>query len=48
MTLSDINLIDNEKWHDLISGASFSDVEPVITMKPYQTLWITNSSGAVS
>jgi sucrose phosphorylase len=42
--LSDINLIDNEAWYDLISGMSFTDSEPVIIMAPYQTLWITNNS----
>lgn len=44
LTLSDINLIDNETWYDLISGDSFSDAEPVITIVPYQTLWITNGT----
>ena len=42
LTLSDINLIDNETWYDLVSGDSFCDAEPVIIMQPYQTLWITN------
>jgi sucrose phosphorylase len=48
LTLSDINLIDNEAWYDLISGMSFTDSEPVIIMEPYQTLWITNSTSAES
>ncbi len=48
LTLSDINLIDNEAWYDLISGMSFTDSEPVIIMQPYQTLWITNSTSAES
>ncbi len=48
LSLSDINLIDNEQWHDLISDlpcclqtADISQRE--IQMQPYQTVWITNS-----
>ena len=48
LSLSDINLIDNEHWQDLITGlpcsvqAQESD-SAAIKMHPYQTLWITNN-----
>ena len=43
LTLADINLIDNEEWHDLISGQPCSGGNG-IEMEPYQTVWITNSA----
>jgi sucrose phosphorylase len=43
LTLADINLIDNEQWHDLISGQPCSGGNG-IEMEPYQTVWITNSA----
>ena len=42
LSLADINLIDNEKWHDLITG-QLCTLQLQITMQPYQTVWITNS-----
>ncbi|MGB2566506.1 MAG: sugar phosphorylase [Porticoccaceae bacterium] len=48
LSLSDINLIDNEQWHDLIADLPCStqtdkDNQRAIEMQPYQTVWITNS-----
>jgi len=43
LSLADINLIDNEQWHDLISGQPCSGGNG-IEMEPYQTVWITNSA----
>ncbi len=42
LNLSDINLIDNESWVDLISGLSCKQKMQAIEMQPYQTLWVTN------
>jgi sucrose phosphorylase len=42
LNLSDINLIDNENWTDLISQLSCNQKMQSIQMQPYQTLWITN------
>ncbi|MGB0450305.1 MAG: alpha-amylase, partial [Porticoccaceae bacterium] len=42
LNLSDINLIDNENWIDLVSGLSCNQRMQSIEMQPYQTLWITN------
>lgn len=43
LMLADINLIDNEQWHDLISVQPCSGGNG-IEMEPYQTVWITNSA----
>jgi sucrose phosphorylase len=43
LTLSDINLIETEEWLDLISGERFGSGQQVLELKPYQTLWITNT-----
>jgi sucrose phosphorylase len=42
LNLSDINLIDNENWVDLISQLPCDGLMQSVTMQPYQTLWITN------
>ena len=44
LALSDINLIDNETWYDLINGLKFEATDSTIILQPYQTLWITNCS----
>ena len=43
VTMSDINLIDNEQWWDLISGRHFSEADQELYLAPYETVWITNS-----
>ena len=47
LALSDINLIDTETWHDLISGNQFSETTQTIDLAPYQTVWITNLDSIV-
>jgi len=42
LNLSDINLIDNENWVDLISQLPCDGLMQSVAMQPYQTLWITN------
>jgi sucrose phosphorylase len=42
LDLSDLNLIDTENWHDLISGNQFNEANHLINLAPYQTVWITN------
>ncbi len=42
VALSDINLIGTDNWVDLISGMKIEDQAGTITMKPYQTLWLSN------
>lgn len=42
LTLATINLIDNQPWYDLISGRELDTAIPIMTLHPYQTVWITN------
>lgn len=42
IALSDINLIGTEHWVDLISGMTIDDLSGSITLKPYQSVWLTN------
>ncbi|PUB11535.1 sugar phosphorylase [Yoonia sediminilitoris] len=39
---SDINMIDDEHWADLLTGASFHPEDETVTLAPYQCLWISN------
>ena len=40
--LMDINLIGFDQWKDLITGKAISDIHSKITLKPYQTIWVSN------
>lgn len=40
--LSDINLVDTEPWYDLISGKTIEDIYSKLTLKPYQSAWLSN------
>ncbi|MCH9698596.1 MAG: sugar phosphorylase [Gammaproteobacteria bacterium] len=42
ISLADINLIEINQWHDLLSGERYNDLQQHITLQPYQTVWITN------
>lgn len=42
LEMSDLNLIDTEVWHDLISNEKYDERRHVINLAPYQTVWITN------
>ncbi|WP_417565596.1 sugar phosphorylase [Marinobacter sp.] len=42
VTLSDINLIGTDHWQDLISGMKVDDLSGSITLKPYQSVWLSN------
>ena len=44
LSLQKINLIETEKWIDLISGETLKDIDDDILLKPYQSLWISNYS----
>jgi sucrose phosphorylase len=43
LVTSDINLIDNQTWIDLLDESESNQITDSITMRPYQTLWITNT-----
>ena len=42
LTLSTINLIDNQPWYDLINGEVIDTTTPILTFSPYQSMWISN------
>ncbi|CAN0572318.1 unnamed protein product, partial [Ectocarpus sp. 12 AP-2014] len=42
IALSDINLIGTDEWVDLISGLRLDDLSGSITLKPYQSVWLSN------
>ncbi len=42
LALKDINLIETESWHDLISGHPYEDPREEIVLKPYDFVWISN------
>lgn len=42
LILSDLNLIDTDEWIDLLSGMKIKDLNATLTLKPYQSLWLSN------
>ncbi|MGF2686373.1 alpha-amylase family glycosyl hydrolase [Marinobacter sp. DUT-3] len=42
VALSDINLIGTDQWVDLISGLRVDDLSGSLTLKPYQSVWLSN------
>ena len=42
LSLSDINLVLTDEWHDLITGAKYPEGNEMVVVQPYQALWITN------
>ncbi|RBP26559.1 sucrose phosphorylase [Marinobacter pelagius] len=44
VALSDINLIGTDHWVDLISGMAIDDLSGSITLKPYQSVWLSNQA----
>jgi len=42
VSLGDINLIGTDQWQDLISGLQIDDLSGSLTLKPYQSVWLSN------
>ena len=42
VALSDLNLIGTDEWVDLLSGLPIRDLATTLTLKPYQSLWLSN------
>ncbi|MDX1458404.1 MAG: alpha-amylase family glycosyl hydrolase [Marinobacter sp.] len=42
VALSDINLIGTDQWVDLISGERIEELTGELTLKPYQSVWLSN------
>ena len=40
--LKDVNLVELDSWHDLISGHRYIDPRETVTLRPYEFVWITN------
>lgn len=43
LNINDINLINTQEWHDLISQKTVDRTQKSLTLAPYQTVWITNT-----
>jgi sucrose phosphorylase len=41
--IQDINLVQTQRWHDLISGVWLKENQTTLTLTPYQTVWISNT-----
>ncbi|MGH1370780.1 MAG: sugar phosphorylase [Cellvibrionaceae bacterium] len=42
LSLSDLNLIVTDDWFDLLSGKKLPENDEVLSLRPYQTLWLSN------
>lgn len=42
VALSDINLIGTDQWQNMISGLKIDDLSGSLTLKPYQSVWLSN------
>ena len=42
VALSEINLISNEDWVDLITGQPLESTTGDVTLQPYQSIWVSN------
>lgn len=42
VSLGDINLIGTDQWQDLITGLKIDDLSGSLTLKPYQSVWLSN------
>lgn len=43
LVLNSINLISTDNWVDLISGEKLVEGQEILTMAPYQSIWLTNN-----
>ena len=42
LALQDVNLIEMDEWHDLISNHQYQDPREILHLAPYEFVWITN------
>ena len=45
LSLRDMNLYQQAQWKDLLSNTIVDPSDEVLTLSPYQSIWITNVSG---
>ncbi len=43
VNVQDINLVNTQKWYDLLSAETLDEDKVNIQLMPYQTVWITNT-----
>ncbi|HBM83607.1 MAG TPA: hypothetical protein DD459_08040 [Halieaceae bacterium] len=41
LNLLDLNLVEEADWEDLISGQPYPDLDRLLQLEPYQTVWIS-------
>jgi sucrose phosphorylase len=44
LSLSDLNLISTQDWSDLLSGQHYKDLQGMIELAPYQSVWLSNGA----
>lgn len=42
LPLVELNLIGTDTWRDLLTGTTLDNLEQVLTLAPYQSLWLSN------
>ena len=42
ITLSDVNLVATDQWHDLFSGTLYDDLYSSLVLQPYDCVWLSN------
>ena len=42
LDLTELNLIESEKWWELINNNEITNIKSIIALKAYQTVWISN------
>ena len=42
MSLADVNLTDTDQWTDLLGALQVESRTQVVTLQPYQCVWLTN------
>jgi sucrose phosphorylase len=42
ITLSDVNLVATDQWHDLFSGTLYDELYSSLVLQPYDCVWLSN------
>lgn len=45
LALAHINLVETDRWHDLISGQPLASGQTELLLAPYQSVWLSNQPG---
>ncbi|MBC6418550.1 MAG: sugar phosphorylase [Prochloron sp. SP5CPC1] len=45
--LSELNIYETDNWCDLMGSGQLEDIHGKLTLKPYQSVWLTNKSCAI-